>query len=57
MAPKKFAKCQTKIDEEKGIRLLAAYVCCRKDCLQHVDRKAIVGAKRGMRQINKIFIG
>jgi hypothetical protein len=53
MATKKIAKCQTKIDEEKEIRLLAADVCCRKDCLQHVDRKAIAGARRGMRQINK----
>ena len=41
-----------KIDEEKKIRLLAADVCCRKDCLQHVDRKSIVDARRGMRQIN-----
>jgi len=32
---------------------LATGVCCRKDCLQHVDRKAIAGARKGMRQINK----
>ena len=31
---------------------MAVDVCCRKDCLQHVDRKAIVGDRRGMRQIN-----
>jgi len=53
MATKKFAKCQTKIYEVKGIRILAAGVCCRKDCLQHVDRKAITGSRRGMRQTNK----
>ena len=53
MATKKFARCQTKIDEEKEIRVLAADVCCRKDFLQHVDRKAITGARRDMRQINK----
>ena len=46
MATTKIAKCQTKIDEEKEIRLLAPDVCCRKDCLQHVDRKAIAGARK-----------
>jgi len=49
MDTKKFAKCQTKVDEEKEIRLLAANVCCRKYCLQHMDRKAIAGARRGMK--------
>ena len=30
------------------------HVCvCRKGCLQHVDRKAIAGARRDMRQITK----
>ena len=53
MATKKNSKCQTKIDEEKEIRVLVADVCCRKNCLQHVDRKAIVGARMDMRQINK----
>ena len=45
MDTKKIAKCQTKIDEEKEIWLLAADVCCRKYCLQHVDRKAIIDRK------------
>ena len=53
MAPKEIAKCQTRIDEVKEIRLLAVGVCCRKDCLQHVYRKAIADARKGMRQINK----
>ena len=53
MATKKIAKYQTKINEEKEIRVLVADVCFRKDCLQHVDRKAIAGARRDMRQINK----
>lgn len=52
MATKKIAKCQMKIYEEKEIWLLVADVCCRKDWHQHVDRKAIAGARRGMRQIN-----
>jgi hypothetical protein len=53
MATKKVAECQTRTDEEKEIRLLAADDCCKQDCLQHVDRKAIAVARRSMEHINK----
>lgn len=53
LATKIVAKCQSKIDEEKEIRLLEADVCCKQDCLQHVDRKAIAVARRGMEHKNK----
>ena len=50
---KKVVKCQTKTDEEKGIQLFAEDVWCQQDCLQRVDKKAIVASIRGMEQINK----
>ena len=53
MSTEKVAKCQTRIDEEKEIQILAADECCKQDCLQHVDRKAIAVARRGMEHINK----
>jgi hypothetical protein len=53
MATKKVAECQTRTDEEKEIRLLAADDCCKQDCIQHVDRKAIAVARRSMEHINK----
>lgn len=53
LSTKKVAQCQSKIDEEKEIRLLAVDVSCKQDCLQHVDRKAIAVARRGMKHKNK----
>ena len=49
---KKLENFQIQRDEEKEILLLAADECCKQDCLQHVDRKAIETARRGM----KIFL-
>ena len=51
--PQKSCKCQTKTVEEKKIRPLAVDVCCKQDCLQHVDRKAIATTRKGMEEINK----
>ena len=45
---KKVVKCQTKKYEEKEIQLLEAYVCCKQDSLQFVDKRAIVAARMGM---------
>ena len=53
MATKKVAECQTRTDEEKEIQILAADDCCKQDCLQHVDRKAIAVTRRSMEHINK----
>ena len=53
MATKKFAKCETKIVEDKKIQPLAMNECCKQYFLQHVDRKAIVVGRRIMEHINK----
>ena len=57
VATKKVGNFQIQRDEEKEIRLLAADECCKQDCLQHVDRKAIATARRGMKLFKKMTLG
>ena len=49
VATEKVGNFQIQRDEEKEIRLLTADECCKQDCLQHVDRKSITSARRGMK--------
>ena len=53
VATEKVGNFQIQRDEEKEIRLLAADECCKQDCLQHVDRKAIAIARRGIKLFKK----
>ena len=57
VATKKVEKFQTQRDEEKEIRLLAADECCKQYCLQHVDRKSIAAARRGMKLLKLMVLG
>ena len=57
MATKKVGNFQTQRDEEKEIQLLAADECCKQDCLQHVDRKSIAAARRGMKLLKLMVLG
>ena len=49
VATQEVGNFQIQRDEEKVIRLLVADECCKQYCLQHVDRKSITSARRGMK--------
>ena len=57
VATEKVGNFQIQRDEEKEIQLLTADECCKQDCIQHVDRKAIETARRGMEIFKKMALG
>ena len=57
VSTKKVGNSKLQRDEEKEIRLLVADECCKQDCLQHVDRKAITTSRRGMKLFKTMTLG
>ena len=57
VATKKVGNFQIQRDEEKEIWLLAADECCKQDYVQHVDKKSITTARRGIKLFKTMTLG